>query len=776
MADNGARLIATLEARVNKFERDLAKANGSARREFGAIERRASQMSSRLESTVSSAASRAKSEFAGLGKSLVAGFAGGFVAGGLQGFVGEMRSAVRSMSEMSAEAKRAGLGVEAFQELSYAARQNGVSVDALTDGMKELQLRADEFITTGKGSGAEAFQRLGYGADELKARLRDPSLLFQDIIGRLTALRDTAAQIRIADEIFGGTGGEQFVRFLDEGEAGIKRNIEEARKLGVIIDEDVVRKGVELDKQFNKIADTISSNLKNAVVSVATTIAQWSTNAERFLNTLGNSEFFKKLNDWTSFDWSTTAPVTRSEATQGAGGGIDPKGFELLRRAMTAAGDRAAVSAPDRSKWLPGTFVDPKLAGMRADFQASLAGFITAARDAGHDIKLQSGVRTTERQAELFAAAVRKYGSEAEARKWVAPPGRSFHEKGTAADLNYAGAGMKGDTAAAQAARQWAHSNASRFGLSFPLGNEAWHVEPSGQRGAPKEGDPDTTSLEAAANDKAAAARKKVADAAAQQKEKFERVIEALTREGEAIGKTNEQERLRQALKDAGVALDTAEGQRILQKVQQLYALKSAQEAAAKSEAAAKKAREEFSDAGADAMKGFVADIRNGVKASDALKNALDRLLSRLMDNAIDSLFQNLFGTAAGGQGGGGGILASLGSALFGGARARGGPVAPGKAYLVGERRPEMFVPNVAGTIVPQVPSAPSMPKNAPPAVRLQSRHTHTARINVEISGAMGREEMATVAAEAARRGSEEAYRRSMDTVGYQQKNAWRME
>lgn len=38
---------------------------------------------------------------------------------------------------------------------------------------------------------------------------------------------------------------------------------------------------------------------------------------------------------------------------------------------------------------------------------------------------------------------------------------------------------------------------------------------------------------------------------------------------------------------------------------------------------------------------------------------------------------------------------------LFGGARAAGGPVMPGKAYLVGERGPELVVPNTAGTVMP---------------------------------------------------------------------------
>lgn len=37
--------------------------------------------------------------------------------------------------------------------------------------------------------------------------------------------------------------------------------------------------------------------------------------------------------------------------------------------------------------------------------------------------------------------------------------------------------------------------------------------------------------------------------------------------------------------------------------------------------------------------------------------------------------------------------------------RARGGPVSPGVPYIVGEHRPELFVPDIAGTIIPEVPT-----------------------------------------------------------------------
>lgn len=58
---------------------------------------------------------------------------------------------------------------------------------------------------------------------------------------------------------------------------------------------------------------------------------------------------------------------------------------------------------------------------------------------------------------------------------------------------------------------------------------------------------------------------------------------------------------------------------------------------------------------------------------------------------------------AAGVKGGGGlgeALVAAVGG-LFGGARAEGGPVVGGGAYLVGERGPEVFRPAGAGTVEP---------------------------------------------------------------------------
>ncbi len=86
--------------------------------------------------------------------------------------------------------------------------------------------------------------------------------------------------------------------------------------------------------------------------------------------------------------------------------------------------------------------------------------------------------------------------------------------------------------------------------------------------------------------------------------------------------------------------------------------------------------------------------------AAEALANGLFKLLFGVRGTADGGLFGKVMGGASEGGGLFGKILGGLGS-VFGGARAEGGPVQSGKAYLVGERGPEIFAPAMSGQIIP---------------------------------------------------------------------------
>lgn len=103
------------------------------------------------------------------------------------------------------------------------------------------------------------------------------------------------------------------------------------------------------------------------------------------------------------------------------------------------------------------------------DFDSRFALFNRAL---GGGLTVSSGKRSTGRQAALWSKAVEKYGSPKAARKWVAPPGRSMHERGLAKDIKFASPKIKA----------LAHRIAPEYGLEFPMPWESWHLEPRGAR------------------------------------------------------------------------------------------------------------------------------------------------------------------------------------------------------------------------------------------------------------------------------------------------------
>jgi len=148
----------------------------------------------------------------------------------------------------------------------------------------------------------------------------------------------------------------------------------------------------------------------------------------------------------------------------------------LERRASIAAA--APEGELDLRPFLANAERQDHLDGIQPQFRTALARLFAAAPpEIQAQLKLNSGYRSEERQAQLYQAALAKYGSEEEARKWVAPPGKSRHQHGDAYDLQFGN----------DVARSWVHDNAGKFGLAFPMAHEPWHVELAGARGGAPE-------------------------------------------------------------------------------------------------------------------------------------------------------------------------------------------------------------------------------------------------------------------------------------------------
>ncbi len=113
-----------------------------------------------------------------------------------------------------------------------------------------------------------------------------------------------------------------------------------------------------------------------------------------------------------------------------------------------------------------------------------------------------------------------------------------------------------------------------------------------------------------------------------------------------------------------------------------------------------------FARAGSVLERGLLSAIRNGGAGFEDLQrmalSAFDQIAAQALHLGLDKIFG---GAGSSGGGLGGGLLGGALGALIGlPGRATGGPVSPGRGYMVGERGPEMFVPTSAGRIETGLP------------------------------------------------------------------------
>ncbi|REG26258.1 hypothetical protein ATH84_10971, partial [Paracoccus versutus] len=274
MALDETGLLVKLEANVAKWEKDFGRAIVQQQRASKRMEQLARQNANKIASEYEGLGGRIGKAFnaipgslKGLGGAFLGGLAGGIAVGGLDQIASSVSRIGKETANLKNEASRAGISTTVFQEWKFLADQNRISVDALTDGFKEMHLRAGEFFLDGSGAGAAAFQKLGYSAETLKEKLKDPSALMTEILGKLKNF-DQAGRSFLLEEIFGGAGGEQLGILIGQGEAALNATIQRAHETGAVLDSELIDRAAEIDRKFGELTARVESFGKRAVIAI----------------------------------------------------------------------------------------------------------------------------------------------------------------------------------------------------------------------------------------------------------------------------------------------------------------------------------------------------------------------------------------------------------------------------------------------------------------------------------------------------------------------------
>lgn len=169
-----------------------------------------------------------------------------------------------------------GVGYENLQRLQYAAAKARIGTDELDSALNTL---VQTMTSTKPGEYNGALLQLGLSARNLDGSLKDPIQLLLEIgdaLKRLSAIRR---------QQFGGSRfgfGSQFTNFLGQGSEQIRKDMEEAERIGAVLPERVSGVASDYYDNFLKLkitikglATAISVALAPALTKILDQFDQW---------------------------------------------------------------------------------------------------------------------------------------------------------------------------------------------------------------------------------------------------------------------------------------------------------------------------------------------------------------------------------------------------------------------------------------------------------------------------------------------------------------------
>lgn len=565
------------------------------------------------------------------------------LAGAGVALVGGAAMASEFADEIDKMSVRTGIARERLQELRFAGDQLGVGFEAIEKGVEAISRRLPQF-ESGTGNVAEAWQSLGVDLRDAEGELRPMGKLFPEVIDALSGMENETRRNAIAMQLFGRRGGE-LIPILEAGEGRMGDLMDRARDLGIVMSDEQVGAWVEFKDQVAEVGEV----LRAAAIEIA-------------------SSFLPLLKD-------RLVPLFRDHVApllSRIGDFVEqlnPQWIEMaaaVGTVLAAAGP--LILAGGKIVGMLGLILSPAGAVVAA-LAALTAGAVHVAQNweefrvIGTKIWMQiqrvvlGAVDKLLGALETLTSFVPKLGDKiAEARRKF----EAFADEAIAGSLESLEEHERALAANADEADQLADDTAR-------AGREA-------------DGATEATDRYADALDRASSSAEDLEDQLGDLSVQQQRIFEDIGRRvfGEDLLPSDEFGRLSEDIDEGRISL--------------------------------RGFREEGEDASetgeeaADTMGGaFERSVSRSIQNFESLEQVAGSILDSIKSQLIDTLVSGLFTAITGGSGG---LLSGLLGGIFGGGRQHGGLVQPGRAFVVGEAGPELFVPQSAGRVVPDVAKA----------------------------------------------------------------------
>ncbi|RIJ65193.1 hypothetical protein D1604_12810 [Brevundimonas sp. LPMIX5] len=605
-------------------------------------------------------------------------------------------------NDISDAAKRIGIGTDALQEWRYVAKQAGEDASAADRALESFAKKLSQATAGTSKEADKAFDLIKIGPEQLKS-FKSTEEALDTVIDRIKGLKTEAERAAVAEAL--GLGSLSAA--LRDNAVDVAALRDEARQLGIVMDQEMVKRASEAQGQFDTLAQVIDVNLKSAFIDLAPVILTAISLVAELARTLADA-----MDAWRDLENKTSRGIRREDqqlAEEQAAlisryGSPDKMTGQIVRarqvegasyRSLSARETgsvlaRGAPNLPSSSRINP--LNPPEYIDAKEHFDALNARRLAYGRelmDRGNRATPARTDRSDGGNITLPPTAPRRVAERADRTRDQA---RIREELELRNQLDLARA--KGDRASIRAAEE--KLDIARLTAAFErAGYEDAEFRATAQVAAMNEA--------LAKNEQIAAWEKQSIEfwkeLGEQARHQNDLLLDRLGFEAEIARLEGDPDRIKERERELWIE----------QRINDLLSLRPELTAEARRAQAENewqrldtadqtgRMRDEFRYAFTDGIKAAIDGDLGGF-----FDNLADRFTTRMLDNLADDLFDLLSEAAKGLGKEGGGFWSGIGSIFgFGGGRATGGAMSGGNWYRVGEHGPEDILMPQNGFAVP---------------------------------------------------------------------------
>ena len=182
-----------------------------------------------------------------------------------------VKKTATEIDKISKEARWLDITTEMLGGLRHASALSGISAEKMGKSLVKMTKAVSE-ANVGLSTQVRAFEQLGLEVGDLmKMDAGEQFLTIADAFGEIENHSD---KVRVAMDVFGRSGGDLLVT-MEDGAEGIRKAIEEAKRLGITFSEEQAAMVEEANDSMTKLSAVGQGAMNQLTIGVAPFISLW---------------------------------------------------------------------------------------------------------------------------------------------------------------------------------------------------------------------------------------------------------------------------------------------------------------------------------------------------------------------------------------------------------------------------------------------------------------------------------------------------------------------